>query len=333
MGISLKTRKMLWGRSGNRCAFPDCRRELVEDETLTDDPSIIGEEAHIVAKKEGGPRGESDLSTEERNRFSNLILLCRNHHKVVDDQVDKFTVDRLHKMKEEHLTWVDENLEVDEDRQEDELAYSEYIDTWSQLANLENWEEWSLSVLSHGQPSIRIDQFHSLRKVNKYILDRFWPGRYPRLEDALQNFRLVLNDFLPVFRKHAEKVGRDNEILETSKFYKDIRYGQNHDQKLSEYHYHVDLVQDLMLELTRAGNRVCREVRKFISPSFRSEEGVLLVQSGPHMDFTYKTFRVEYQSREESYPGLRKFMEVRKERDTHFSEGVSEDYFNQWDLR
>lgn len=331
MSISLKTRKMLWGRSGNRCAFPDCRRELVEDETLTDDPSIIGEEAHIVARKEGGPRGESELTKKERNQFDNLILLCRNHHKIIDDQVEKYTVDKLKRMKEDHLAWVQNNLDFDKDRQNDELTYSAYIDEWSQLANLENWETWSLSVLSNDQPSIPVDHFESLEELNKYILNRFWPGRYPNLESALQNFRFVLNDFMSVFLKYAEKIGPENEMYGTRKFYKGVGYGQGHDQELEKYHYHVDLVQDLMLELTRAGNRVCREVRKSISPRFRSNEGVLLVQSGPHMPFTYKTFRVEYQSDEDSYPGLREFMESRKERDTHFSDGVNEEYFNPWD--
>lgn len=54
MTITLKTHKMLWGRSGNRCAFPECRKILVEDETETDNESIIGDEAHIVAKEENG---------------------------------------------------------------------------------------------------------------------------------------------------------------------------------------------------------------------------------------------------------------------------------------
>ena len=43
MGISLKTHKMLWGRAANRCAFPECRRELVMDASETDDKSLIGE--------------------------------------------------------------------------------------------------------------------------------------------------------------------------------------------------------------------------------------------------------------------------------------------------
>lgn len=332
MGISLKTRKMLWARSGNRCAFPECKRQLIEDETLTDDPSIIGEEAHIVARKEDGPRGDSELTEEERNQYDNLILLCRNHHKIIDDQVEEFTVERLRDMRERHLTWVDENLEADEQKQEDELTYSAYIDTWSQLADLGNWEGWSSWVLSAGQPSIRVDHFESLETLNKYLLNRFWPRRYPNLENSLANFRLVINDFLPLIRQHAEKVGTEKETHKTKKFYKTNRYNDNHKKALNKYNYHVNLVQDLMLELTRAGNRVCREVRKSISSRFRSDEGVLLVQSGPHMDFSFRTFRVEYQSNDEAYPGLRQFMEVRKERDRCYGEGVSEDYFTRWDL-
>ena len=75
MSISLKTHKMLWGRSGMMCAFPDCKKELVSDESETDDPSLIGEEAHIVGKTENSPRGKSDLPSEQRDKFDNLILL------------------------------------------------------------------------------------------------------------------------------------------------------------------------------------------------------------------------------------------------------------------
>jgi len=67
MAISLKTHKMLWGRSGNMCAYPECKKVLVADETLTDNPSVVGEEAHIVARKENGPRGKRDLTEEERD--------------------------------------------------------------------------------------------------------------------------------------------------------------------------------------------------------------------------------------------------------------------------
>lgn len=103
MGISLKTRKMLWGRSANRCAMSDCRRVLVEDETETDDPSIVGDEAHIVARREDGPRGISGLTPEQRDNFDNLVLMCKIHHKVIDDQPNEYNVERLHQIKQEHL--------------------------------------------------------------------------------------------------------------------------------------------------------------------------------------------------------------------------------------
>ena len=99
MAISIKTHKMLWGRSGNICAFPECNKALVVDETSTDDPSIIGEEAHIVAQSIDGPRGNSILSVEQRDKYDNLILLCSVHHKIVDDQEREYTVEKLRQFK------------------------------------------------------------------------------------------------------------------------------------------------------------------------------------------------------------------------------------------
>jgi hypothetical protein len=64
MAISGKTRKILWGRSGNRCAI--CRRELVMDATDLDDESVTGDECHIVARKPIGTRGDSPLRLRER---------------------------------------------------------------------------------------------------------------------------------------------------------------------------------------------------------------------------------------------------------------------------
>src|SRR6516164_6179347 len=117
MSISLKTHKMLWGRSGNRCALPTCRRTLVEDETETDDPSVVGDEAHIVAREENGPRGKSPLTHDERDKYDNLILMCKTHHKLIDDQPETYTVEILHDMKDKHIEWVNVNLSSDAEKQ------------------------------------------------------------------------------------------------------------------------------------------------------------------------------------------------------------------------
>jgi tetratricopeptide (TPR) repeat protein len=80
------------------------------DASQTDDESLIGEACHIVAQSPSGPRGHSPLTPEQRDHYDNLILLCRNHHKRVDDQENTYTVQRLRDMKAAHEKWVRETL-------------------------------------------------------------------------------------------------------------------------------------------------------------------------------------------------------------------------------
>ena len=111
MSISAKTRQMLWGFAAARCAFPDCRKRLFMDASKTDDESLIGEECHIIARAMSGPRGKSKLTSKERDEYENLILLCRIHHKQVDDQRNTYTVERLKEMKAAHEKWVQSSLQ------------------------------------------------------------------------------------------------------------------------------------------------------------------------------------------------------------------------------
>ncbi|TEU22064.1 MAG: hypothetical protein E3J21_00740, partial [Anaerolineales bacterium] len=106
MSISLKTHKMFWGLAANRCAFLGCRRELVMDASQTDDESLVGEACHIVAQSPTGPRGDSPLPPKQRDHYDNLILLCKIHHKLIDDQPNTYTVQRLLQMKAAHEKWV-----------------------------------------------------------------------------------------------------------------------------------------------------------------------------------------------------------------------------------
>jgi hypothetical protein len=177
-------------------------------------------------------------------------------------------------------------------------------------------------------------QKQQLDDLNRYLFSRVWPRRYGPLEDAFHNFSRVLNDLRIVFMMHGAKREGDETFYETQKFYhqRDESNGLAA-RLLDQYNYHVDLVEDLLLELTRAANAVCDEVRRSISPSFRLHEGVLLVVSGPDMNLRFTTHRTEYRD-EGRYPGLREFMTIRSRRDLHFGEGVDESYFpsKPWDV-
>ncbi len=91
---------MLWGASGRVCAR--CKDKVVEPGTAFDDPSIIGEEAHIVSKRPDGPRYDDAPPMAERDEVGNLIILCNRCHKIVDDQAMTYTVAILRKMKSDH---------------------------------------------------------------------------------------------------------------------------------------------------------------------------------------------------------------------------------------
>lgn len=331
MAITLKTHKMLWGRSGNKCAFPDCNKELVLDETETDDSSIVGDEAHIVAKEPNGPRGDSILSSNDRDKYDNLILLCKVHHKLVDDQPNTYTVEKLSEMKRKHTERIQGRPDYDQLKQRDDELYSTYIEKWASMVNLDEWNNWGSYVFGGGQPSISVNQYNNLREANEYIFSRVWPKRYPAIENAFLNFSHVLNDFLTVFDKHKVKLRADDDSYRTEKFYKkDIYEHAVYDKLLEQYDYHVDLVEDLMLELTRATNYLCDQIRKYLFHTFRIEAGVLLVTSGPHSDLSFKTYRVEYRSDkslDQPYPGLKEFTTIRTTRDNYFGDGYNEDYF------
>ncbi|HLS29233.1 MAG TPA: HNH endonuclease [Flavobacteriaceae bacterium] len=331
MGVSLQTHKILWGKSGNLCSYKPCRNELVIDETESDDDSIIGEVAHIVAKKPDGPRGDSDIPIEERDKFKNLILLCRNHHKMIDDQVDTYTIEVLHQMKEEHLNWVKKNLDIDEEKLKVDLNYAKIIDSIIEKADFENWKAWTSNLVCGGANAIHVEDYENLKTLPEYIISRFWPKVYPKLENSIFNFKNVLNDLLNTFDKYSEKSAGSN-MYRSRKLHHIDRYDEElYNELLKKNEFHVYLVQDLTFELTRSANLICEEIRKTINPSFRENEGMLLVETGPDMTFSYRTLKLEYSSEQKKenlpYKGLKKFMQDRDNRDYSHGSGFREDYF------
>lgn len=108
MSITDKTRKVLWGRSASLCAF--CRTHLVIDASANDTDAVVGDECHVVSGAPNGPRHDSAFDPAAIDNLGNLILLCRTHHKLVDDQPETFTADSLQQLKANHEKWVKERL-------------------------------------------------------------------------------------------------------------------------------------------------------------------------------------------------------------------------------
>ncbi len=78
-----------------KCGFPDCKQQLIVDDQL------IADICHIQAASPGGERYNPSQTDQERRAYDNLIILCRNHHRVTDN-TDIYTVEKLKGMKLAH---------------------------------------------------------------------------------------------------------------------------------------------------------------------------------------------------------------------------------------
>jgi hypothetical protein len=316
MSISLKTTKLLWGKSGNRCAI--CRSELIEEALDTDDDdSIVGDMAHIIARKEAFTRGDYDaLSPEERDRYANLILLCRKHHKVIDDQPAHYTVERLREIKSSHVAWVRDSLgSIDSQKEHDEQEYAATIDEWCKRIDIDNWTARGTWICSADGPQITKEYHEALVALPPWLLSRLWPQRYQPLERSFFNFKAVLQDFLTVLNRHLYDPGKDCDFLATKRFYKISEWNaEKYEELYRHYDDHVCLVGNLFIELTRAANLVCDRVREHVFRGFRRKEGVILVQRDMVGGFKSESYRAVYsaerRTEHQPYKGLSEFLKI-----------------------
>ena len=107
MAITSKTRKELWAKSGNRCAI--CKKELVNQISEDEGSFIIGDECHIISSSAEGPRHKPGI--EDYDSYENLLLLCKNHHREIDENCASYTEELLHYIKTSHENWVKETLD------------------------------------------------------------------------------------------------------------------------------------------------------------------------------------------------------------------------------
>lgn len=86
--------------SSNQCAEPNCTKKLVAEDGI----SIISKICHIEAASAQGPRYNPNMNDDERRDFNNLILLCDEHHIMIDNKENEsiYTVDLLREWKEKH---------------------------------------------------------------------------------------------------------------------------------------------------------------------------------------------------------------------------------------
>ena len=102
---------ILMGLCGGKCEFRGCNDSVIED-MLTGTKGNFSNYAHIIASSSHGPRGDENLSEQLSNDESNVMVLCRLHHKEVDDNPEIYTIDVLKRMKNEHENYIKELMKI-----------------------------------------------------------------------------------------------------------------------------------------------------------------------------------------------------------------------------
>lgn len=148
MSASYPTKIFLAMKSGNLCAFSDCRKPLTSD-GIEAEPAVIGEAAHIYGenpgteKKKPSARFCEDMSNEERNHYNNLIYLCPTCHTKIDKQEEDYPADMLFKIKEEHELWVEDQL----DNSMSDVSFSELEIAAKAIASGNHVQNGDLTVI------------------------------------------------------------------------------------------------------------------------------------------------------------------------------------------
>ncbi|GAT61456.1 HNH endonuclease [Paludibacter jiangxiensis] len=218
MAIKVKTRKILWSKSGNRCAI--CKRQLVQRLTNLKSNFIIGEECHIISSKSDGPRGKYKLLSDY-DTYDNLVLLCANDHKLIDEFPETFTVEIVENLKSNHENWIETAIEKDLEEYLKTTNNIELLDEIKITSNIDNVVQGShfyfydLTSISDDDVSIEVSElFDNLRDYGDIYSDIEISSRTRCLIDYLSTIKQLNNKGIRFFGK---SIVREYSILNIPK--------------------------------------------------------------------------------------------------------------------
>ena len=297
MSVKEKDIKLLWGGAAKRCSFPDCRMKLSQDKKTATVSFPIGEQAHIVGKEKGSARSKSILSEDQRDSYHNLILLCPNHHTVIDKNPEDYPIEILHMMKSQHEHWVDSNLSESHDlkTKASDIIYAHLIDLTVEGCSFNTWENW-MSALNGPSHSIKEDIYHKALMYTLKMYKAIWPGTLPELEAAMKLFSTTMNTMLNFYMKNAESI--KDHYKEDRSFKR-----QMHPEKLfREWADRRDrwerYLDELIIEVVKAANWLADLVRRDINPLFMATDGKFSLMMGLSDKFSFSTIVPEYSTDE-----------------------------------
>ncbi len=274
---SEKDQKILWSRAAGLCSI--CRKKLTMDTTVG--AATLGEMCHIVGEKNSttNARGISSMLLGDRNKYSNLILLCAHHHKKIDRDEKKYTIEYLHSIKDEHELWVEETLSA-QVLKADELVYSTLIDHLTINLQLESWN-WFIGNAS--RQLVHREFVDAYDSIQERQMAAIFPGTEKKLEAAIKNLMAAYVEYMKQFLRGAKHELNDDY------FRPDLSYKSV--SRNPDYSYYSDLHSlwarknfHLLCQYVVRLNEFADAVRKYSNPLYFVVRGKFLVldEMGTH---------------------------------------------------
>lgn len=266
MGISPKDIKILWGKAAGRCAIT--RKKVLEQgsASVASKDVVIGEACHIVAESPSGPRGESVLSSDDRNRYPNLILLSADLHTLIDKDPAAWPIERLHQIKADHELWVEEQLTVAKSH-EDEV-YATFIEEIGVRMQLTNWD-WYTDTAARGMLHEKLAEGADYLTV--HLAKVIWPRKYPELESAIENLVQRFAKYVQWQLRHARFERSPYWIQD--KFYRS--FGDEYVSLAAARTFDLwqQVCRRLLYDVSRALNAYADQVRATLKPDYFYVQG------------------------------------------------------------
>lgn len=273
--INNKEQKILWSRAAGRCSMPDCRRKLTFDKAEETGSITFGQMCHIVGEKnaETSPRGISKLPLENRNEYSNLILLCSNHHEQIDKDELSWPVELLHKIKSDHELWVEESLASNHLTPET-IVYSNIIDNLNSYLRLDNFNWFMSNAIKN---ILHRDFIDALDYIEERKLAIDWPNTNSPLEKSIKDLMNSYIEYANHFLKYAIISEPSYEFYREDTTYKRTFPNPNYHTYADRNMLWIKKNFYLLSSYVYFLNEFVKRVRESFNPLFHLQRGKFLI--------------------------------------------------------
>ena len=205
--IPIKDRMILYSEAAGECSMEGCDENLIFP--IYEGKSTLSNIAHIEALNEDGARFNPNLTVKERNSEDNLILVCLNCHKKIDDDPKKYTVEYLKDMKKNHIKKmkiIRENSSLNFNYEDLSIASKTIIDEELDISGNNNiiFEDYSIPEIKYKMNKNDLTNISESNIINgiaqQHIVENFFtamtkedPLFFDKINNSLKNCYTNLN--------------------------------------------------------------------------------------------------------------------------------------------